>query len=59
MIMGLDSFKSSTENYEWKMDKENMSQDEISESILASLSDEIKVGVTKEYVELTIEAHHK
>jgi small-conductance mechanosensitive channel len=59
MILGLDSFTSSRENYEWKMDKDNLSQDEISESILASLADEIKVGVTKDYVELTVEAHHK
>ena len=59
IILGLDSLKTNKDNYEWKMERENMSQDEISESILASLSDEIKVGVTKDYVELSVESHHK
>jgi small-conductance mechanosensitive channel len=57
MILGLNTFKTDKTDYEWKMDKDNLSQDEISESILASLSDEIKVSVTKEYVELTVENH--
>lgn len=57
MILGLNTFKSEKTDYEWKIDKNDLSQDEISESILASLSDEIKVSVTREYVELTIENH--
>ncbi len=59
MLLGLNTLKTDKKDREYKIHKENLSQDEISQSILASLSDEIKVGVTKNHVELTVETHHQ
>ena len=58
MILGLNSLKSDKPDYEWKIGNGDLPQDEMSESILGLLSDEIKVSVTKKYVELTIENRH-
>ena len=59
MLLGLNTFKTEKKDREYKIHKENLTHDEISQSILASLSDEIKVGVTKNHVELTVETHHQ
>ncbi len=55
MVLGLNSLKSDKPDYEWKIGNGDLPQDEMSESILGLLADEIKVSVTKKYVELTIE----
>ena len=42
------------QKYEWDINRKEMSQDEISESILAAIASKIKVGVTKEKVEFVV-----
>lgn len=57
MIRGVKTVDNSdgAQKFEWDMDSENISQDELSESILAAIASGIKVGVTKEKVELVVE----
>lgn len=58
MVAGLKTTDSNSDNnaegYEWSLRESEGPNDDISESILASLADDIKVSVTKEQVELVI-----
>ena len=57
MVVGLkttDGVDSKNEEYEWSLRENEGQNDDISESILASLADDIKVSVTRDLVELVI-----
>ncbi|WP_408071591.1 mechanosensitive ion channel family protein [Butyrivibrio sp. JL13D10] len=57
MVRGIQSAEKSDNNqkYEWDIDRDDVPQNELSESILAALASGIKVGVTKEKVEFVVE----
>jgi small-conductance mechanosensitive channel len=56
MMRGVTSVdkEESSQEYEWELDKKEVSQDELSESILGALSSDIKVSVTREKVEFVV-----
>ena len=57
MIAGIkiaDTPGSKNSNYEWSVHDNDLEKDSIGESILMALSDDIKVSVTKEMVELVV-----
>ena len=57
MVRGIKSVDSedTTPSYEWDMDSNDVSQDELSESILGALASGIRVAVTKDQVEFVVE----
>ena len=57
MMRGIASDDKNDENhsYQWEINKKDMSQDEMCESILGAISNDIKVSVAREKVELVIE----
>ena len=57
MIAGIKSADAGSENgagYEWSLRDNEIGDDEIGESILNALADNIKVSVTKTHVELVV-----
>ena len=56
IIAGIKSAEDSRENrdYEWSLRENEMTEDDIAESILVAVADDIKVSVTKENVELVV-----
>ena len=57
MMRGIKSVdaENTTPSYEWDMDSDDVSQDELSESILGALASSIRVAVTKNQVEFVVE----
>ena len=57
MMRGVSTLEKDTadeQEYEWELDKGDMSQDELSESILGAIASDIKVSVTRERVEFVV-----
>jgi hypothetical protein len=57
MMRGIKSVdaENTTPSYEWDMNSNDVSQDELSESILGALASSIRVAVTKNQVEFVVE----
>lgn len=57
MAIGIVSNADRDKSYKWSLSENPVSEDEIGESLLAAVADDVRVSVTREKVELVVEKH--
>ncbi len=55
VFLGIAASQDRDKSYKWSMAEDSINEDEIGESLLAAVADDIRVSVTKEKVELIVE----